>query len=172
MEPIGRPDVSEYAEYYERYISLAPESDICAAMASQTEATLKFLQAIPAAAGDTRYAPGKWSIKEVIGHMTDTDRVFAQRALFIARSDPATLPGFEQDDWVNAAAFAEQPLAELIDEFEHVRRGNLYFFKHLPAAAWLRRGIANQSEFTARAFAYAMVGHERYHLEILRTRYL
>ena len=141
-------------------------------MAAQTEVTLEFLRAIPAASGDLRYAPGKWSIKEMVGHLSDTERVFAQRALFFARSDPAALPGFEQDDWVNAAAFAEQPLDQLITEFEYVRRGNLYLFKHLSAEAWLRRGLANNNEFSVRAFAYAMVGHERYHLEVLRTRYL
>lgn len=169
---LGRPEAAEYSEYYDRYISLVPEADICAAMQAQTEATLEFLRAIPATAGDTRYAPGKWSIKEVVGHLTDAERVFAQRALFFARSDPAALPGFEQDDWVNAAIFAEQQLAELITEFEYVRRSNLYFFKHLSPEAWLRRGLANDNEFSVRAFAYAMVGHERYHLEILRTRYL
>jgi DinB superfamily len=169
---IGRPEPTEHAEYYGRYISLAPEEDLCAAMREQTETTLKFLRAIPAEAGDRRYAPGKWSIKEVVGHMTDTERVFGLRALFFARLDAAALPGFEQDDWVNAANFAAQPLAELIDEFEHVRRGNLYFFQHLAPEAWMRRGIASGYEFTVRALAYAMLGHERYHLEILRSRYL
>jgi len=168
----GRPEASEHAEYYGRYIGLVPEDDLCAAMAGQTAATLEFLRALPEAAGDVRYAPGKWSIKEVVGHMTDAERVFGLRALFFARLDPAALPGFEQDDWVRAATFDEQPLAELIAEFEHVRRGNLYFFKHLPAQAWLRRGTASGYQFTVRALGYAMVGHERYHLEVLRSRYL
>ena len=169
---LGRPEASEYAEYYGRYINLVPEADICAAMQAQTETTLEFLRALPASAGDTRYAPGKWSIKEIVGHLTDAERVFALRALFFARRDPAAMPGFEQDDWVNAATFAEQPLDELITEFEYVRRGNLYFFKHLSPEAWQRRGLANNNEFSVRACAYTMVGHERYHLEVLRTRYL
>ena len=169
---IGRPEPSEYAEYYGRYISLVPEDDLCAAMAGQTEATLGFLRALPEAAGDRRYAPGKWSIKEVLGHVIDAERVFAMRALFFARRDPAALPSFEQDDWVNAATFDAQRLGELIAEFEHVRRGNLYFLKHLSAEAWQRRGTASGYEFTVRALAYTMVGHERYHLEVLRTRYL
>src|SRR5437773_785978 len=100
----------------------------------------------------------------MVGPITDAERGLGPGALYFARSDPAALPGFEQDDWVNAAAFSASPLAELITEFEYVRRGNLYLFKHLPAEAWLRRGLANQWEFTVRAFAYAMVGHERYHL--------
>jgi hypothetical protein len=168
----GRPAPSEYAEYYGRYIGLVPEDDLCAAMAAQTEATLAFLRALPEAAGDHRYAPGKWSIKEVVGHVMDAERVFAMRALFFARLDAAALPGFEQDDWVNAATFDAQPLDELIAEFEHVRRGNLYFLKHLSAEAWRRRGTASGYDFSVRALAYVMLGHERYHLEVLRTRYL
>jgi DinB superfamily len=170
--PIGRPEQTEYAEYYGRYISLVPEADLGAAMAVQTDATLAFLRGLPEAAGDLRYAPGKWSIKEVIGHVIDAERVFAMRATFFARGDQAALPGFEQDDWVSAATFDAQPLDELIGEFEHVRRGNLYFFKHLAPDAWLRRGTASGYEFTVRALAYVMVGHERYHLDVLRTRYL
>ena len=170
--PVGRPDPSEHAEYYGRYISLVPEDDLCAAMASQTDATLAFLHALPTAAGGLRYAPGKWSVKEVIGHVIDAERVFAMRATFFARLDAAALPGFEQDDWVSAATFDAQPLDELISEFEHVRRGNLYFFKHLAPDAWLRRGTASGYEFTVRALAYVIVGHERYHLDVLRTRYL
>ncbi len=169
---IGRPDPTEYAEYYGRYIGLVPEDDLCAAMAEQTKATLDFLRAIPVASGDLRYQPGKWSIKEVIGHIIDAERVFAHRALWFARLDAEALPGFEQDDWVKAATFADQPLDELISEFEYVRRGNLYFFRHLAPEAWLRRGTASGYEITVRALAYILVGHERYHLDVLRTRYL
>ena len=169
---IGRPDSTEYAEYYGRYVGLVPEDNLCAAMAEQSEATLDFLRAIPESSGDLRYAPGKWSVKEVIGHMIDAERVFAHRAMWFARLDAQPLPGFDQDPWVNAATFGEQPLDELIAEFEHVRRGNLYFFKHLAPEAWLRRGTASDNEITVRALAYVMVGHERYHLEILRSRYL
>ena len=169
---IGRPEPTEYAEYYGRYIGLVPEDDLCAAMAAQSKATSDFLRAIPAASGDLRYAPGKWSIKEVIGHIIDAERVFAHRAMWFARLDAQPLPGFDQDPWVNAAAFGEQPLDELIAEFESVRRGNLYFFKHLAPEAWLRRGTASGNEITVRALAYILVGHERYHLDVLRTRYL
>ncbi|HJQ27626.1 MAG TPA: DinB family protein [Blastocatellia bacterium] len=169
---IGRPEPTEHAEYYSRYINLVPEDDLCAAMREQTEATLAFLRSLPEAVGDLRYAPGKWSVKELIGHVIDSERVFAMRAAYFARLDPAALPSFEQDDWVRAASFDEQPLAELIEEFEYVRRGNLYFFRHLTPEAWLRRGTASGYEFTVRALAYIIVGHERYHLEILRSRYL
>jgi DinB superfamily len=169
---IGRPEPTEYAEYYGRYIGLVPEDDLCAAMAEQSKATTDFLRAIPEASGDLRYAPGKWSVKEVIGHMIDAERVFAHRAVWFARLDAQPLPGFEQDDWVNAATFSDQSLDELISEFECVRRGNLYFFKHLAPEAWLRRGTASGNEITVRALAYILVGHERYHLDVLRARYL
>ena len=169
---IGRPDPTEYAEYYGRYIGLVPEDDLCAAMAEQTTATLDFLRAIPAGSGDLRYAPGKWSVKEVIGHVIDAERVFAHRAMWFARLDAQPLPGFDQDPWVNAAAFGAQPLDELVSEYEHVRRGNHYFFRHLAPEAWLRRGTASGNEITVRALAYILVGHERYHLDILKTRYL
>jgi DinB superfamily len=169
---VGRPESTEHAEYYSRYISLVPEDDLLTTMRAQTDATLSFLRALPEAVGDLRYAPGKWSVKELIGHVIDSERVFAMRAIYFARLDRAPLPSFEQDDWVKAASFAAQPLNELIAEFEHVRRGNLYFFKHLTPEAWLRRGTASGYEFTVRALAYVIVGHERYHLEILRSRYL
>ena len=168
----GRPQPSEYAEYYERYVGLVPENDACAAMAEQTDKTVQFLKSISEAAGDYRYAPGKWSVKEVLGHVIDAERVFCQRALFFARQSPDPLPGFEQDDWAAAAWFGSQSMAKLIDEFELVRRGNWYFFDQLTPEAWLRRGIASEREFSVRALAYIMVGHERYHLDVLRTRYL
>jgi len=165
------PDPSEYAPFYGTYISLVPERDILEAMSLQNEATLGFLSTLSPSAGHHRYAPGKWSINEVIGHVIDSERVFTQRALFFARSAPLSLPGFEQDDWINAAAFDSVPLAELASEFESVRLSTLYFFRHLSQDAWLRRGVANNCEFTVRALAYIIVGHERHHLEILRTRY-
>ena len=165
------PDPSEYAPYYGTYVNLVPESDILQAMTQQIETTLGFLSSLPNSAGNHRYAPGKWSINEVVGHMIDAERVFSQRALFFARSAPLSLPGFEQDDWVNATAFDAEQLADLAAEFESVRLSTRYFFLHLSQDAWLRRGIASNCEFTVRALAYIIVGHERHHLEVLRTRY-
>jgi hypothetical protein len=140
-------------------------------MNAQIETTLGYLSTLSPSSGHHRYAPGKWSVNEVIGHLIDAERVFAQRALFFARSAPLALPGFEQDDWVNAAAFDAVQLPELAAEFESVRLSTLYFFRHLSQDAWLRRGIANNCEFTVRSLAYIIVGHERHHLGMLRTRY-
>jgi len=166
-----RPDPPEYAPYYKRYVDLVPEADVLAALARQAGETLAYLRSLPEAAGDQRYAPGKWSVKEVVGHMIDTERVFAHRALFFARRDPSPLPGFEQDDWAAASANGAQSLGDLATEFEHVRAGNLYFFRHLDEEAWGRSGTASGCEFSVRALAYVILGHERYHLDILRTRY-
>ena len=167
-----RPDSTEYFEYYEKYVKLVPENDIVHAMALQGEQTLSYLRALAANAGDKRYAPDKWSIKEVVGHVIDIERVFGQRALFFARKTPGPLPGIEQDDWMKVATFGNRRLADLADEFESVRRSNLFFFRHLDAEAWMRRGIASEREFTVCGIAYIILGHERHHLEILKTRYV
>ncbi len=115
-----RPDSSEYDSYYEKYVQLVPESDIVHALALRPNATLTYLRSLPASAGDRRYAPDKWSIKEVIGHVTDIERVFAQRALFFARKAPGLLPGIEQDDWMKVVSFAGRTVDDLADEFEAV----------------------------------------------------
>lgn len=168
---IGRPDPSEYAPYQEAYIKLVQGNDILKILSAQIDTTLWYLRTLSDTQGDLRYAPGKWSVKEVVGHMIDTERVFAYRALSISRLDKASLPGFEQDDWVRASGAGSQPIAELASEFECVRRSNLYFFQHLGQDVWMRRGIAAGREFTVRAIAYIIAGHEQHHLRILQTRY-
>jgi len=167
-----RPDATEYFEYYEKYVRLVPENGIVHALALQGEETLSYLRSLPVNAGDKRYAPEKWSIKEVVGHVIDIERVFGHRALFFARKTPGPLPGIEQDDWMKVATFGSRWLGDLADEFESVRRSNLYFFRHLDAEAWMRRGVASEREFTVRGIAYIILGHERHHLDILKTRYL
>jgi hypothetical protein len=167
-----RPDPSEYAPYYGKYVNLVPETDVLAAMETQLDATLGFLRSQPPPAGAKRYAPGKWTVCEVVGHMIDTERVFAQRALWFARNAPGALPGMEQDDWNASANYAAVNLHDLAAEFEHARRSNILFFRHLADAAWSRRGTASNVEFTVRALAFMLVGHERHHLESLRTKYL
>ncbi len=167
-----RPESTEYYEYYEKYVKLVPENDIVHALALQGEQTLSYLRSLPMTTGDKRYAPEKWSVKEVVGHIIDIERVFGYRALFFARNTPGPLPGIEQDDWMNAATFGSRGLADLADEFESVRRSNLHLFRHLDAGAWMRRGIASEREFTVRGIAYIMLGHERHHLAILKSRYV
>lgn len=169
---INRPEATEYVPYYERYISLVPEGDVLMALEQQLETTLSLLRGISEAQADSRYAPGKWSIKELVGHLIDAERIFAYRALRFARNDGTPLPGFEQDDYIRNATFGNCRLADLASELEHLRRSNLYLFRHLDEEAWQRRGIANDGEISVRALAYSMAGHELHHMEILRTRYL
>lgn len=169
---INRPEPTEYQPYYEKYVSLVPPGEILDTLEQQLDTTLTLLRSIPESKGGSRYAPGKWSIKELVGHLIDTERIFAYRALRFARHDQTPLPGFEQDDYIREAAFDECQLADLASEFEHVRRANLYLFRHLNAEAWQRHGVASLGEVSVRALAYIIAGHERHHREILKTRYL
>jgi len=169
---IGRPSATEYAPEFERYISLVPEGDIISTLGRQAETTLSLLGGISEAQANSRYAPDKWSIKELVGHVIDGERIFSYRALRFARNDPTPLPGFEQDDYVANAAFAEIPFTELAAEFDCVRRATVYLFKSLPAEAWLRSGDASGCQVTVRALAHGIAGHELHHVGILRARYL
>jgi uncharacterized damage-inducible protein DinB len=167
-----RPDANEYAPYYGKYISLVPEGDVVVTLSRQLDETLALLRGLSVAQADARYAPDKWSIKEVVGHIIDTERIFGHRVFRFARNDQTPLPGFEQDDYVRAADFSNRQLDDLAAEFEHVRRANLYLLRSLDDAAWLRRGVASSNEVSVRALAYIIAGHERHHMHIVRTRYL
>jgi len=169
---IDRPVEGEYVPYYGRYVALVADGDIIAALGAQLEETLALLSGIPESRAGFRYAPGKWSMKELVGHMIDSERIFAYRALRFARNDRTPLPGYEQDDYIRNASFDNTSLADLAAEFESVRRSTLYLFKHLDREAWTRRGLANDSEASVRALAYIIAGHELHHREILRTRYV
>lgn len=168
----ARPETDEYAPYYGKYIALVPDGDIAATLAAQLEDTLALLRSISEAQGSYAYAPGKWSIRELLGHLIDTERVFAYRALCIGRNDKTPLPGFEQDDYVANTDFNARTLGSLIDEFAAVRQANLQLFKHFTDAEWQRRGTASEKEVSTRALAYIVAGHELYHRDILKTRYL
>jgi len=168
---IGRPEPGEYAPYYERYISLVAGSDILAALDSQRRQTMLLLSGRDEDDGDFRYAPDKWSAKEVLGHVCDTERVFAYRALRIARADRTPIEGFEQDDYVRNGPFARIALAEIIDDYIAVRRATLTLFRNLDEAAWTRRGFANKNEVSVRALAYTIAGHELHHRRILEEKY-
>jgi hypothetical protein len=169
---IDRPDETEYVPYYSKYISLVADGDVLAALEAQIAETLALLRSIPESQAGFRYAPDKWSMKELVGHLIDSERIFAYRALRFARNDKTPLPGYEQDDYIRNASFDNCSLADLAAEFESVRRATLYLFKHLDREAWTRRGLANDSEASVRAIAYIIAGHELHHREILRTRYL
>jgi DinB family protein len=168
---VGRPEAGEYAPYYDRYISRITGSDILGILESQRRQTLLLLSGRDEAEGDFRYAPEKWSAKEVLGHVCDTERIFAYRALRISRADRTPMEGFEQDDYVRNGPFATHPLADLIDDYIAVRRATLTLFRNLDEPAWIRRGIANNNEITVRALAYIIAGHEQHHRRNLEERY-
>ena len=167
-----QPDANEYAPYYGKYISLVPAGDVVATLSRQLDETLSLLRGLSEEQADSRYAPGKWSIKEVVGHVLDAERIFGHRAFRFARNDQQPLPGFEQDGYVLAANFSHRRLNELAAEFEHLRRANLYLLGSLDEEAWLRRGVASDNEVSVRALAYIMAGHEAHHMRIVRERYL
>jgi DinB superfamily len=169
---IARPQASEYASYYEGYVSKVPDGDVVGTLGKQLNETLALIKSIPEARGEFRYAEGKWSIKELIGHVIDSERVFTYRALRFGRGDVTPLSGFEQDDFIRGADFNKRTLSDLADEYEHVRRATISLFASLEESAWDRRGPANDDEVSVRGLAFITAGHERHHLEILKAKYL
>lgn len=168
---IARPRADEFDAYFERYISLVEDGDVLAALGNQISETVDLLNGINPEKADFRYALGKWSVKELVGHLIDAERIFAYRALRIARGDRTPIEGYEQDDYIENAAFGACELADLAEEFALVRRSNVFMFQNLSEAAWMRRGTANGREMSVRALAYAIAGHEIYHVDILKERY-
>ena len=169
---IKRPGDDEYLPYFGRYISLVPEGDITTTLDTQLEGTLALLRRLPESKGSFRYAPDKWSIKELVGHLTDTERIFAMRALRFSRNDQTPLPGFDENDYVRNSSFGDYALADLAKGFDSVRRSTVFLFKHMTDEASQRRGKANDAEVSVRALAYIAAGHELHHLSVLKTRYL
>ena len=169
---ISRPAEDEYAPYYGRYISRVPDGDLYSMLSSQLTDTLALIGAIPEPRGTHRYAEGKWSIKEVMGHLIDTERIMSYRALRFARADQTPLPGFEQNDYVPPGGFDRRTLQDLSEEFAAVRQATLHLLRHLDPAALTRSGTASGNHVTVRALAYIIAGHELHHVEILKTKYL
>ncbi|HEU4928310.1 MAG TPA: DinB family protein [Candidatus Krumholzibacteria bacterium] len=172
MTTAVRPLESEYAEYYRRYVSQVPEGDIVATLRSQMEETSRVLGAVPAARTDYRYAPGKWSLHEVVGHVVDMEWVFTARALSFARGLAAPMPGVEQEEFVAAAQFGRQSWPNLLEQWRHLRTATALFYESLDEEAWKRAGIASGYSVSVRALAYITAGHERHHLGVIRERYL
>jgi uncharacterized damage-inducible protein DinB len=168
---IARPDASEHAPYYGRYVDLVAAGDILGTLATQIHGTLAELRKVSEADSLKRYAAGKWSMREVLGHLIDTERIFAYRALRFAHGDRTDLPGFEQDDYVAAAQFDRRTWAGLLEEFEAVRRSNVLMFRGLGDEAWARQGVANGNAMSVRAAAYVIAGHELHHMRVLREDY-
>jgi DinB superfamily len=168
---IPRPQTGEYAPYYQGYISLVSTDDILPVLETQWPETVALLSARKETEGDFRYAPGKWTVKEVLGHVIDCERIFGYRALRIARNDKTPMEGFEQDDYVKNGPFGQCSLASLVEEFESVRQATLSLFRGFDEAAWVRRGVANKNETSVRAIAYIIAGHELHHKKILHEKY-
>ena len=167
----SRPQPDEYAGHFGRYVEAVPDGDIVAFMESQGNATQKMLASIGEEKGGYRYEPGKWSIKQVIGHVADAERVFAYRLMAIARGEKQSLPGFDENDYVNSANFDARPLSELAEGLAATRRATLALVRSLDEEAWNRRGLASNNPVSARALAWVTAGHERHHLNVLRDRY-
>ena len=172
MSTMTLPDRSEAAEYYFTYIDKVTGSDICAILEAQRDETLAELRAIPDDRSLHRYAPDKWSLRQVLGHLNDTERMFVFRAFWFARGLDSPLPSFDQDVAVAAAGSEARTWSSLIDEFQAVRGSTLSFFQHVPDEAWPRRGIASGNPFTVRALAFIAAGHVTHHMRIVRERYL
>ena len=167
----GRPDSSEYSPFHAGYIAGVPDGDPVVMLRTAGAELDAVLRAIPEARGGHRYAAEKWSIREVVGHLTDAERIFSYRALRIARGDATPLPGFEENDYVRAARSDDRTLTDLADELRVVRESTVRLFASLPDDAWNRRGVTNGKEITVRALAWITVGHAMHHLRILRERY-
>jgi hypothetical protein len=168
---IPRPRADEHAPYYSRYISLVPDGDLVELLRDQRGETVRLLRPLSEERARFAYAPGKWTVKEVVGHLSDAERIFAYRALRFAREDAQPLTGFDENSYVPAGRFNRRTIADLVDEFEAVREATIHLFRHLDDDALARSGPANNNPISVRALAYVIAGHERHHLTLLRDRY-
>ena len=169
---IERPQADEHAPYYGRYIAKVPEGDLVSLLRDRIAETSALLRRVPPDRANFAYAPGKWSVKQVVGHMSDVERVMSYRALRFARNDTTELPGFDENAWVDGADFGARSLSDLVEEFEAVRAATIYLASNLSATELARRGTASGNSVTVRALFYIIAGHERHHAELLRERYL
>ena len=169
--PITRPAADEHISYYGKYIALVPGDDAVTALITQIDDTSHLLGRVDEERAGHRYAPGKWSVKQVVGHMADAERVFAYRALRFARADTTPLPGFEEKDYAERGAFDGRLLADLVVEFRAVRAASIALFASVSPEMALRRGVANDAPMSVRALAWAIAGHELHHRGLLMERY-
>ncbi len=168
-----RPELSEIAPHAKAYVDLVPGSDVLAALSDQIGKTLALARSVGEDRSSTfRYAPGKWTVKETVGHLADTERILSCRALRLARRDTTALPGFEQDDYVAAASSNERKLEDLLGELQAVRQSTLALLRSLPADAWARRGHISNWDLSVRGIAFTSAGHELHHCKILQEKYL
>jgi uncharacterized damage-inducible protein DinB len=165
---LTRPERNEYSDWYADYVSRVPDGDVIEVLERQSQEMLAFLKTLSEEQAEKPPAPGKWSVKQVIGHLCDGERVLTYRAMRIARGDQTPLAGYEQDDYVRESNANGRSLADLAAEHEAVRRATIALFKSMAEQAWLRRGAANNAEVSVRALAYITAGHEQRHLELMK----
>jgi uncharacterized damage-inducible protein DinB len=173
MNPLNRrPEKTEYFEYYDRYIQLVPDGEIVEILRAQTPQTLDLLRGTSAAAADFRYAPGKWSLMEVLGHIIDTEWIFTYRALSFARGESGLLPKIDPDAYMANADFSARTVPALLEQFRHLRSANTLLFENFNNSALDRTGTASGYSFTTRAVLYVIAGHELHHMNVVKERYL
>ena len=167
-----RPATTDYAPYYDRYVSLVQGDDVLTALEQQSAESQKILASLDETRADYRYEEGKWSVKEVVGHMLDSERVFSYRALAFARGDAGPLPGFDQQVWADSSSYDRWSVPDLGEEYALLRRSNVVMFRNFSPDAWERRGVASDNEVTVNALVWIIAGHELHHLGVLRSKYL
>lgn len=169
---IPRPGSTEYAPFYERYIGSVPDDAVIARLRAQIEETAALFGSLDDARAGYRYAPGKWSARQIVGHLADAERIFLFRALAIARGESKSLPAFDENAYVENARFDERAMASLVAELRAARASTLAFLEALTDAELARAGVANNNPVTVRAIAYIITGHELAHVQVYRERYL
>lgn len=169
---VPKPQPGDYFSYYQPYIDLVPETtDLPAVFADQEADLAAFFRELTEEQAAYRYAEGKWSLKELLGHVNDTERIMTYRLLCVARGDVTPLPGFNENEYVDGASFDNRPVAELLDEFQAIRRATIALLWSLTAEHLQRAGTANNGHITAAALAYIVVGHAKHHMNVVRESY-
>ncbi len=169
---LQRPEPDEYDGYYDLYVRQVPDGDVLETLSRQIELTGETVARVPPDLEGFRYQSGKWSVREVVGHMLDVERTFGYRALWFARASPAPLPGIDQDPWAEVSNAGKRALAEIYGELALTRMSHVAMFRGFDEAAWLRRGVASGCEFTVRSLPFILAGHEIHHRRVLEERYL
>jgi hypothetical protein len=172
MPTYSRPDATEHAESYAGYIKQVPDGDLVKTLERSGKDLVDLLNGVQESRGDFAYGPGKWTLKEVIGHINDAERVFGYRAMRIGRGDTVALPGFDENAWVPMSGAKNRTLADLVGEFQAIRAASIALFRHLPEEATTRKGTASNREITVRALAWIVAGHAIHHQKLIRERYL
>jgi uncharacterized damage-inducible protein DinB len=169
---LQRPEVNEYPEYYVPYVSLVPEGDLIPILQENLKKMIKLFDGISEEDSYYRYGEGKWSIKEVLGHITDTERIMSYRLMRIGRGDKTPLAGFDEEFFVNHSKVNELPVKKILDDFIATRKATITLIENMPTEAWTNEGNANNTKVTTRAIAYILAGHEIHHRHIIEARYL